>query len=305
MLEKFVLIGGMPRSGTNLVRRIIGSHSRIAIPTQEFQFFRDYTQGKTVRQILAKEKLQGWDIDSSDLYEQSPPDVYVSVLQRYARKTGKEIPGEKSPRNEFYLDLVEDWLKSFDFRCIIMMRNPVDVVASYKFLPAAHGKKEQESGLAVQSAVDWCRSVSLALAKSRIKPRNYYLLKFEDLVSDPRKKTKELCDFIDVEFEEARMLSFSDFSKHKDNTSFAEQDNLQQTDRVYQPGSRKQFLSAHEISTVEEICGELAWALGYDEENFLPSHGPSAEDESAITKPARNRLRRWSKNLFTSHKMHP
>ena len=66
-MSKFVLIGGVPRSGTNLARRIIGSHSKIAIPPGEFQFFRQYVKGKSVAQILANKRLKLWNIDLSDL----------------------------------------------------------------------------------------------------------------------------------------------------------------------------------------------------------------------------------------------
>jgi hypothetical protein len=52
----------------------------------------------------------------------------------------------------------------------------------------------------------------------------------------------------------------------------------------------------------KEICVELAWALGCDKENFLPSQGLLPEDESVISRLARNRLRRWSRNLFSSLK---
>lgn len=43
--RRFVLIAGMPRSGTNLVRRIVGSHSEIAIPSAEFVFLEKYSWG--------------------------------------------------------------------------------------------------------------------------------------------------------------------------------------------------------------------------------------------------------------------
>lgn len=289
----------MPRSGTNLTRRIVGSHSNIAIPTAEFQFFREYRLGKNVQQILANEKLQNWGVEFTDLYAQSPSQVYLAVLSRYAEKVGKKIPGEKSPRNEFYLDLAEEWLKDRQLKCIIMMRNPLDVVASYKFIPGAQGKKEKDTGLVARSAQEWRRSIILGLAKQYARPKDYFLLKYEDLVADPHAHTRALCDFIGVEFEASRMLSFTDFAEHKDNTSFERQENLQQTYRVYQPDSRKHFLSEDETSVVREICGELAWAVGYQDENFVPADHTMPEFVSGVTKPPLKKLRRWSKNLFS------
>jgi len=289
----------MPRSGTNLIRRIIGSHSDIAIPTAEFAFFRDYSSGKSVRQILTKEKLGKWGVEFSDLYEQPPSQVYITVLRRYAANKGKGISGEKTPLNEFYLGLAEDWLRDYELKCIVMMRNPLDVVASYKFIPSGHGKKEKDAELVQRSARNWHRSITLGLAKRFARPHNYYLLKYEDLVADPHKKARELCDFIGVEFEESRMLSLADYAEHKDNTSFERQENLQQTYRVYQPESRKRYLSEEETSVVREICGELAWAVGYEDENFAPADRTMSDHGNAATNPQLKKFRRWSKHLFS------
>lgn len=302
-MDKFVLIGGMPRSGTNLTRRIVGSHSNIAIPTAEFHFLKGHAQGRTVRQILSNERLQDWGIDYADLYDQSPPQVYVTVLRRYASKKGKEIFGEKSPGNEFYLYLAEHWLKDFELKCIIMMRNPLDVIASYKFIPSARGSNEGDPSLIARTARDWCRSVTLGLARSYAQPRNYLLLRYEDLVSDPLAKAQELCNFIGISFEESRMLSLADFSEHKDNTSFAKQDNLNQTYRVYRPDSRKRFLSADEVSTICNMCGEVAWAVGYNDENLTPSSQYSSRRQASdLELTIRNKIARWSRSLFSQER---
>jgi len=288
----------MPRSGTNLTRRIVGSHSDIAIPTAEFQFFRDYRQGKTIRQILANEKLQSWGVEFADLYEQAPSQVYLAVLTRYAEKLGKTIAGEKTPRNEFYLDLAEEWLKGSQLKCIIMMRNPIDVCASYKFIPGAQGKNEKDAGLVYRSAHEWVRSITVALAKRYARPQNYFLLRYEDLVADPHAQTRALCEFLGVDFEESRMLSLADFSGHKDNTSFGQEQNLQQTYRIYRPESRKQFLSNDETMVVRDVCGELAWAVGYQDEIFMPADREAPGDGVATKKHQINKLRRWSRSLF-------
>jgi len=57
-LDRVVIIGGMPRSGTNLARRLIGSHSMIAMPTVEFNFFFKMAAGQSVKQILEDPKLR-------------------------------------------------------------------------------------------------------------------------------------------------------------------------------------------------------------------------------------------------------
>jgi hypothetical protein len=48
----------MPRIGNNLARRIIGSHSKIAISTGEFKFFTQFSKSKRIRGILANSRLK-------------------------------------------------------------------------------------------------------------------------------------------------------------------------------------------------------------------------------------------------------
>ena len=51
--RRFVLIGGMPRSGTTLVKTIVGSHSRIAIPPGDFPYAERAVTGLSVEEIFA------------------------------------------------------------------------------------------------------------------------------------------------------------------------------------------------------------------------------------------------------------
>lgn len=272
-MNQFVVIGGVPRSGTNLARRIIGSHSRIAIPPAEFQFFAKHKRGKSIEEICANKRLIEWGVNLSDLYALHPRDAYIMALQRYTKRIGKEIPGEKTPSNEFYFETIETWLKDFDLRFVHMIRNPFDTIASFKYAPfRGDGGGKAFFGVAAY-ARNWCRSVSFGLARAYFSSDKYLILKYEDLTTDPVSKTKELSEFIGVEFEEERMLTLSDFAGHHDNTSFPYDrgEKSKEYQAVRQPRNRKHYLTASEVKSVSIICGELAWALGYDDEDFGPS----------------------------------
>ena len=80
-MRKFILIGGISRSGTNLVRRVIGSHSKIAIPPGEFNFFSKYNNGKTVKEILANaEEEQNAFINQKQPFLKKLPGIWSDVL---------------------------------------------------------------------------------------------------------------------------------------------------------------------------------------------------------------------------------
>jgi hypothetical protein len=207
--------------------------------------------------------------------------------------------------NEFHLQIAEKWLSGFDLKCIVMMRNPLDVTASIKFIPSAQGKKEHDPSLVPRTAREWCRSVSIGLARAYAQPLNYRLVRYEDLVADPHRSTQALCEFLGVQFQEERMLSLADFPDHKDNTSFAEQDNVQQAYRVYRPSSRQQYLAKQEISTVREICAELAWAVGYRDESLRPAGEAAPSKEAPDLGAVKSKFSRWSKHLFSPSKHSP
>lgn len=285
-MTQFILIGGVPRSGTNLARRIVGSHSRIAIPPAEFHFFRRYSNGNNVSQILANKRLAQWGVDFSDLYAQPARKAYVEVLRRYARKVNKEIPGEKSPLSEFFYPLIEEWLADFQVKYIHLVCNPINVIASHKFAPF----RDKERGrtdlpLIISLATNWRRSVAIGLARAALKPETYYVLKYEDLTANPRPTIEALCDFMAVEYEEGNMLTLADFATHGDNTSFSGgEGKSSDSPSVHETEDRKSYLTEEEIRIISGECGELAQAIGYADDSLmaLPPTAPRKENRGLL-----------------------
>ena len=269
-MKRFVIIGGAPRSGTNLARRIIGSHSQIAIPPGEFQLFNQLARGARLKQALSNPRLQKWGIDFAPYYDRDPREVYVEVLQTFANKSGKAIPGEKSPFNEFWYDDIKIAAEDYDLKFIQLVRNPFDVLASYKHMEAL--KENQNYGLNEISVHmrNWHRSVSMGLARTWNEPDSYRVLRYEDLASRPEETTASLCQFIGVEFERDRMLGLAEYSGDADNTSFADAsgEGHGTYTSIKAPVSRKGHLSREEIDRIAATCGELAAAFGYADPDF-------------------------------------
>lgn len=277
-MNKAVLVGGLPRSGTNLVRRIVGSHSDIAMPPVEFMFFQKLATGRTVQDILSADEFRKrYEVDVSDLYGETPEAVYRELLTRYARHIGKPVAGEKSPRNELNYDRILKSLSGFDTRFIQIVRNPLDVIASFKYAPFRKNVLPDETEIAALVS-DWVRSLSVGLARAFTAPASYRVIKYETLTADPEQETRKLCEFLGVDFQGERMLNLADFSEHKDNTSFAGDDSNAQTGdsagRVRNRQSRKSHLSPAELDIVTGLCGELALAFGYDDEEFSRPDSP-------------------------------
>jgi len=268
-MNQFVVIGGSPRSGTNLARRVIGSHSEIAIPTGEFQFFNQLSDGKTVADILKNPRLEKWGLDLTSYYDDDPGSVYVRVLERYASKANKSIPGEKTPSNEFYYTEIKEALKDYNLKFVHMIRNPFDVMASYKHMQAMTGGSELNR---IRHQIGkWVESVSLANERALTDPEHYKVVRHEDMASDPVTTARSLCEFIGVEFEENRMLDLADFSGHRDNSSFPDDSGSGHLSHglIKAPVSRKSYLSSAEIRQVSMSCGVRATESGYSDPDFL------------------------------------
>ena len=269
-MQTFVLIGGVGRSGTNLLRRIVGSHPQIAVPPSESGFFEQYRRGRTVGEILAGESLRRWDVDLTPYHGLSHPEAFRQALAGYAEHCGKAIPGEKTPQNEFHYDLIRDWLQDDDVRFLHIVRNPLDMVASYKHAPFRGRDRGRLVDVASRCEL-WRRSVSLGLARAYADPASYHLVRYEDLTADPVETTRRLCAFLGVAFE-ARMLTLSDYAPRGNNTSFeeVEGDSHPVHPAIRRLPTRKVHLTAAERDVVAGHCGELAEALGYGDADLEP-----------------------------------
>jgi hypothetical protein len=287
-VEKLIIIGGMARSGTNLVRRIIGSHSTIAIPPAEFDFLGRVARGVPLETIFSNPRLQSWGIVLDDLVAMPPPQAYLEALRRYARFNEKLHFGEKTPLNELHTNLVDQWFSNIEVKLVQMVRNPLDAAASRKKQRMNRGSSEVLSVNLDDLASYWQRSVTIGLARQFRNPERHKVVRYEDLTQKPAETTQSICDFLGVEFEEQRMLSLEDYAKNKDNSSFSPEGvEGESSGRVYRPTSRREHLRPYELRRLGELCGELAWALGYEDELFYlrkPDCAPAMLHPRAIAR---------------------
>ena len=277
--RRFVLIGGLPRSGTTLIQTVIGSHSRIAIPPGDFPFAQQTARGLNVTQIFSiLSKKQTWELwhvdDVSFVHDLDHGAAFKAMLCRFAEERDKDIPGAKAPYSEFFIDDYKRWLPDHDLKFIYVIRNPFDVIASLRH-SHIHTNWHGYTDLVEVQCRNWVRSVSLSLARTHIEPGNFCIIRYEDFVAEPEKSAAEICEFLGVSFEKESMLNRSSYSYHDTNTSFpAEFAARKDKDTyIYKPERRKTTLSSTEIRLVGRICGELAASVGYEDPD-LRTAGP-------------------------------
>ena len=163
------MITGCGHTGTTLLARMMGVHSQIYNPPFETNIFLAYNSLK-------------WQNLIESLYREA---------EREKRKF--KVLLEKTPRHIWHVDFVRRKLPKTKF--IIMTRNGKDVIASlyerYKDIDASIRRYKDDSLLTIR----------------QIDDKKVFLLKYEDLIENPKKNLEKVMAFIGLEFEN-EMLNF-------------------------------------------------------------------------------------------------
>lgn len=231
-----VFVTGASRSGTTLLNRVLGAHDAI-LGMNELHFFGEVWDPNETKPpgsdgrvrlaawILARQARGVWGSGPTDTEREQarrlvsglPPDasgfdVYAKVVASLAHAAGKRIACEQTPRNIFYARRLLDGLPGA--RVIQLIRDPRAVVASQK---NRHRRRRLgASNVPVREVVRvWLNYHPVTMAKLWARaadagdalaghPR-FMRLRFEDLIEQPDRQIRALCEFLDVPFRPAML----------------------------------------------------------------------------------------------------
>ncbi|MCB0170644.1 MAG: sulfotransferase [Anaerolineae bacterium] len=154
--------------------------------------------------------------------DRSDKAIYEQLLQAYAGddRDGSIILGDKSGPHLYHVPTLMEWFP--EAKIVHTLRDPRAILASelkksQRLLQTS--KKRKPSPYLVKLlkpflsliiilyiTIAWLYAVKLHYKYSKRYPQNYYLSKFEDLVTNPEKSVRALCQFLEIEFHPA-MLS--------------------------------------------------------------------------------------------------
>jgi len=159
----FHFVAGCGHSGTTLLTAILDTHSRImAIPWETFIF-----------------------------RENSPAQARAALARWYeaAAEKGADIIIEKTPR---HIRFVRRIRRAFpDSQIVLMVRNPLDTVASLK----ARGWTFEKS------LGRWISDNEKGLDAHEPHPEHVRLLNLEDLTDEPTERVRDVCGLLGIAFE--------------------------------------------------------------------------------------------------------
>jgi hypothetical protein len=247
-----IFIGGLFKSGTTLLRAMIGQHSAIAagLETQWFNLNWEGERGEAFAEHI--ERLRNFFQLDKTVVEQlllktKSAEHFVDLfLSNHAASNGKRRWADKTPGNILHLGRIyRAWP---DAKVIHVIRDPRDVFASLK----QAGKWDT-----VEIFSDlWCEYLGAAEDfKKRSAPGEdrFMELRYESLVEGPVATMRRVLDFV-REAWEPQTASFEgkkdDFEKVLDLTGKASTT----LERLGQPLSRKRIGIWRDLVTPEEIA---------------------------------------------------
>lgn len=230
-----IFIAGSSRSGTTLMSRILNCHAEVhSLPELHF-FERLWTPGReevqsqyelastamnvlaTAREGFLQKHNPGTYRDEAEALARETvgagnatlPAMFLRVLHHEAGLHNAIVPCEHTPRNAFFVaDILELYPEA---RVVFMVRDPRDVVLSqrgkWRRRKLSGGKIPRREALRsmlayhpINAALLW-RAAARAMEASEADPR-VLRVRYEDLLADARSATKQVCEFLGLEWNE-------------------------------------------------------------------------------------------------------
>lgn len=275
-----IWIGGCGRSGTTLLRVMLGAHSalyagpELNVHTNLLSQLKDAPQflrrayllydAKTVADLTSKFDVPGDTIRHMRDESRSFPEFVDRFLNEAARMHGKMRWVEKTPKNVAHLAYLFEHFPESKF--IHVIRDGRDVACSLR----RHPEYVMRGGELVKTNISrpiggcirrWVRDVTAGRAFR--DDRRYLEVRYGDLLEQPEEQLRRVCAFLDIPFEEG-MLSYHESDSYKEKAA-----HFKPSERALKPidaGSQGRWvrdLSHKDALIVEKEGGSLLRELGY------------------------------------------
>ena len=204
-----IFIGGLDRCGKTTLRAFLVSHPNISIPavgsnmwTYFYGQFGDLSNRENFERCLkamlhykhvrflnpAADQIRREFWQGATTYGR----LFGLFLEQFAQREGKPRWGEQTGLIERYADIVFDAYP--EGRMIHMLRDPRDrYMESLKLWP--NGKARAGGATA-----RWRYTTALAKRNLKKYPKQYKIVRFEDLVRQPEATLQDICEFIGEEY---------------------------------------------------------------------------------------------------------
>ena len=278
---------GVGRSGTTLLRLMLDAHPKLAIPPETHflpelieRFEAGTPSPAELREIV--QTHPGWrdfgfeETELTSIFETSgsaAADAIRAFFEAYASRHEKPYWGDKTP---VYIESIASIGGALgdQARFVHLIRDGRDVAVSRG---ARAVKRGREATPAQEEATTWKNRIEGAREQAS-SVAHYREWRYEDLVADAERTLREICDYVELEFDPAmldyhrnaakRLSELSDLPGKRGKVrprseriaAHALTSEPPRTDRLEQ---WRTALPAGEVAAYEEVAGGLLAELGY------------------------------------------
>src|SRR3954465_3429917 len=265
-----VIVLGVGRSGTTLLRVMLDRSSQIAIPYESFfvtPLAHRHGSRPNVDDFLDDlgrfYQLYEWGIAPEDVRPglregMTTGEAIAAVFEVYAEHEGKPRWGDKTPRDMQHLPTLGRPLP--DALWVHLVRDGRDAALSFLELPEGFsGKTWAQPHTAAQFAARWRTEILAARRLGRLAGGRYLELRYEDLVDEPERLLRRGCEHASL----ARGPGMLDHTRPSDTAHMPEHRNLAQPPT---PGLRdwRSQMSSEDALAFQQVAGDVLRSAGYD-----------------------------------------
>lgn len=276
-MEQRIFITGTMRTGSSLVSNALSVHSKILILSDRVHFFRfiykryDPLNENNIHKMLLHQKARlyyrfGVNLDVNTILKNikgrkfTYSVIYDEIMKYYLRRTDKEIWGDDPALQWREIPL---FLKLFPYGKVIhFFRDPRAVLVSWKKSSGLPNNGYLNSLFNSIDSLKFVKKLSDSLSAE-----SYFPLKYEDLVSNPEKWIKKLCEFLNIDFEKAMLQPEKWESILKETPVELGKSSFDGTVVGFSPKRAnrwKEVIENWELCLVESLAGTLLIDHGYN-----------------------------------------
>ena len=266
-----LLILGVRRSGTTLLRVMLDRNSALVVPDESYFVPQlAHRHGRTVDvasfldDLRRIKRLRDWGLTADDVAPRlrdgmTTGEAVGAIFEAYAASQGKSRWGDKTPLYMQYLPLLERLFPTA--RYVHLIRDGRDAAISHLDVPKGIMTEGWGHPRDARSfACLWRTEVRAARALGRrVGDARYLELRYEGLVAAPEAELRRVCSFAGLAYEPG-MLGYVG------TLDLSDKPHQQRLSQPPTPGVRdwRTDMEGPEEQRFEEIAGDLLAELGYE-----------------------------------------